>query len=62
MAYNRTTAKAKTVARVDQAREIRIPNLARWTPELPPFQPRCRNCGSKVLARESRCPSCWRPL
>ena len=62
LAEERAKLNRIETARAQALRELRIPNLARWSPELPPFQPRCRHCGSKINAREIRCSSCWRPL
>ena len=62
MAFNRNTAKAKTLARVDQQRDIRIPDLSRWEPTPPLASLHCRHCGSRVTSTATRCPSCWRVL
>ena len=63
MAYNRNTAKTRAVQRVHEARTvIQAPNIHAWGTVPPPYTPRCRHCGSKIITRANRCSTCWRPL
>ena len=67
MAYNRTTAKTRTVQRFQETRELNRgflkPNIHGWAAMPTPYAEKCRHCGNKVLGNAgSLCPSCWRPL
>ena len=62
MSYNRNVAKAKAVHRIQETKAIQVPNIHTWSPAPPPYQPKCRFCGSKITSAAARCATCWRRL
>ena len=47
----------RAIARAGNQVELRIP-IHRWSPNPPPYVPRCRRCGCQASARAGRCPAC----
>ena len=62
MAFNRNTAKAQATQRQTDRRILTNQVLDRWTPEVPPYTPRCRKCGGRPSSHASHCPMCGTAL